>query len=403
MVKVAILGIGTVGGGTAEVLTKNRELIARRAGQEIELKYILCRKPRPDHPFAHLIVHDIDTIVNDDEIGVVAECIGGATLAYQYVRRCLEAGKNVVTSNKELVAEKGLELTTLARKKGVNFLFEASVGGGIPILRRICQCLAANEISSVCGILNGTTNHILTEMIQCGKSFAQALREAQQKGYAEADPTADVEGIDAGRKICILADLCFGKNVSPSSITTEGITHITPADIECARLLGYKIKLLGRAMRTGPNAVSAFVAPHLVSKSNPLANVDGVINGISVKGDAVGEAMFFGPGAGALPTASAVAGDIIDCVRDPSTRTYMGWWPSEPGYVTGPETLSCRWMVRLVAPLAKIGASFQGVRFIPAPNAEPDEYAFVTRYMPGEELTARTAGMDVRARYRVLD
>ena len=155
--------------------------------------------------------------------------------------------------------------------------------------------------------------------------------------------------------------------------------------------------------RTGPNAVSAFVAPHLVSKSNPLANVDGVINGISVKGDAVGEAMFFGPGAGALPTASAVAGDIIDCVRDPSTRTYMGWWPSEPGYVTGPETLSCRWMVRLVAPLAKIGASFQGVRFIPAPNAEPDEYAFVTPYMPGEELTARTAGMDVRARYRVLD
>jgi len=403
MVKVAILGIGTVGGGTAEVLTKNRELIARRAGQEIELKYILCRKARPDHPFAHLIVHDIDTIVNDPEIGVVAECIGGATLAYQYVRRCLEAGKNVVTSNKELVAEKGLELTTLARKKGVNFLFEASVGGGIPILRPICQCLAANEISSVCGILNGTTNYILTEMIQCGKSFAQALREAQQKGYAEADPTADVEGIDAGRKICILADLCFGKNVPPSSITTEGITHITPADIECARILGYKIKLLGRAMRTGPNSVSAFVAPHLVSKSNPLANVDGVINGISVKGDAVGEAMFFGPGAGAHPTASAVAGDIIDCVRDPSTRTYMGWWPSEPGYVTGPEKLSCKWMVRVVAPLAQIGAAFQGVRFIPAPNAEPDEYAFVTPYMPGEELTARTAGMDVRARYRVLD
>ena len=403
MVKVAILGIGTVGGGTAEVLTKNRELIARRAGQEIELKYILCRKARPDHPFAELIVHDIDTVVNDPEIKIVVETMGGLHPAYDFVKSCLLAGKNVVTSNKELVAEKGLELTALARKKGVNFLFEASVGGGIPILRPICQCLAANEISSVCGILNGTTNYILTEMIQCGKSFAQALREAQQKGYAEADPTADVEGIDAGRKICILADLCFGKNVPPSSITTEGITHITPADIECARILGYKIKLLGRAMRTGPNSVSAFVAPHLVSKSNPLANVDGVINGISVKGDAVGEAMFFGPGAGAHPTASAVAGDIIDCVRDPSTRTYMGWWPSEPGYVTGPEKLSCKWMVRVVAPLAQIGAAFQGVRFIPAPNAEPDEYAFVTPYMPGEELSARTAGMDVRARYRVLD
>ena len=269
MVKVAILGIGVVGGGTAEVLTKNRDLIARRAGSEIEVKYILCRKPRPDHPFAQLIVHDIETVANDPEVKVVAECIGGATLAYEYVKRCLDAGKSVVTSNKELVAEKGLELTALAPEEGVNFLFEASVGGGIPILRPICQCLAANEISSVCGILNGTTNYILTEMMQMGKSFEQALREAQQKGYAEADPTADVEGIDAGRKICILADLCFGKNVSPSAITTEGITKITPADIECARALGYKIKLLGRAMRTGPNSVTAFVAPHLISRSAP--------------------------------------------------------------------------------------------------------------------------------------
>ena len=403
MVKVAILGIGVVGGGTAEVLTKNRDLIARRAGSEIEVKYIVCRKPRPDHPFANLIVHDIETVANDPEVKVVAECIGGATLAYEYVKRCLSEGKSVVTSNKELVAEKGLELTALARKMGVNFLFEASVGGGIPILRPICQCLAANEISSVCGILNGTTNYILTEMIQMGKSFEQALREAQQKGYAEADPTADVEGIDAGRKICILADLCFGKNVAPGAITTEGITKITPADIECARALGYKIKLLGRAMRTGPNSVTAFVAPHLVSRANPLANVDGVMNGISVRGDAVGEAMFFGPGAGSLPTASAVAADIIDCVRDPHTRTYTGWWPSEPGYVTAPDKISCRWMVRTASPLADIAAAFSGVRFISAPNAAADEYSFVTGYMSGEELKARTAGMSVLARYRVLD
>ena len=403
MVKAAILGIGTVGGGTAEVLTKNRELIARRAGQEIELKYILCRSPRPGHPFESLIVHDIDTIVSDGEVKVVAECIGGATLAYEYVKACLEAGKNVVTSNKELVAEKGLELTTLARRKGVNFLFEASVGGGIPILRPICQCLAANEISSVCGILNGTTNYILTEMIQMGKSFEQALREAQEKGYAEADPTADVEGLDAGRKICILADLCFGKNVPTSAITTEGITKITPADIEYARALGYKIKLLGRAIRTGPNSVTAFVAPHLISKANPIANVDGVMNGISVKGDAVGEAMFFGPGAGALPTASAVAADMIDCVRDPATRVYLGWWPSEEGYVTGPDKLSCRWMVRTGAPLERIASAFSGVRFISVPSAPPEEYAFITQYMTGEELSARTAGMAVHARYRVLD
>ena len=240
-------------------------------------------------------------------------------------------------------------------------------------------------------------------MIQMGKSFELALREAQQKGYAEADPTADVEGIDAGRKICILADLCFGKNVAPGSITMEGITKITPADIECARALGYKIKLLGRAMRTGPNSVTAFVAPHLISKAAPLANVDGVMNGISVRGDAVGEAMFFGPGAGSLPTASAVAADIIDCVRDPRTRTYTGWWPSEPGYVTAPDRISCRWMVRTNSPLADIAAAFTGVRFINAPHAPADEYAFVTGYMSGEELKAKTAGMSVLAKYRVLD
>lgn len=403
MVKVAILGIGVVGGGTAEVLTKNRELIARRAGQEIELKYILCRRARPEHPFADLIVHDIETIAKDPEVAVVAECIGGATLAYDYVKTCLLAGKNVVSSNKELVAEKGLELTSIAREKGVNFLFEASVGGGIPILRPICQDLAANEINSVCGILNGTTNYILTEMIQFGKSFEQALREAQEKGYAEADPTADVEGIDAGRKICILADLCFGKNVSPSAITMEGITKISSADIECARALGYKIKLLGRAMRTGSNSATAFVAPHLISKNNPLANVDGVMNGVSVKGDAVGEAMFFGPGAGALPTASAVTADIIDCVRDASTRTYMGWWPSEPGYVTAPDSLSCRWMVRTGASLGEIGAAFSGVRFIGSQSAAPDEYAFITGYMTGKELSEKTSGMAVHAKYRVLD
>jgi homoserine dehydrogenase len=403
MVKAAILGIGTVGSGTAEVLTKNKDIISRRAGQEIEIKYILCRKPRPDHPFADRIVHDFETIVNDPEVAVVAECIGGATVAYDYDRRCLLAGKNVVTSNKELVAKHGRELTVLAREKNVNFLFEASVGGGIPILRPISQCLAANEISAVYGILNGTTNYILTEMIQCGKSFDQALKEAQEKGYAELDPTADVEGIDAGRKICILADLCFGKNVAPEAIKTVGITKITSSDIEYARLLGYKVKLLGRALRTGPNSVTAFVEPHLISKSNPIANVDGVMNGISVKGDAVGEAMFFGPGAGALPTASAVAADIIDCVRDPSSRAYMGWWPSEPSFVTDPDLLSCRWLVRTVATLGQIGAAFGNARFVSSPAGAPDEYAFVTEYMSRRKLEARTADMDIRAVYRILD
>ena len=403
MVKVAILGIGTVGGGTAQVLTKNREAIARAAGKEIELKYILCRRPRPDSPFAHLITQDFGVIESDSEIEVVAECIGGATLAYDYVKRALLAGKNVVTSNKELVAEKGLELTALARRKGVNFLFEASVGGGIPILRPICQCLAANEISAVAGILNGTTNYILTEMITFGKSFDQALREAQEKGYAEADPTADVEGIDAGRKVCILADLCFGKNVAPSQIKTRGITKITPIDIEYARLMGYKIKLLGRAIRTGPNSVCAFVEPHLVSRGCQLSGVDGVMNGISVKGDAVGEAMFFGPGAGALPTASAVCGDIADCVRDPSTRSYLGWWPSEDGYVTDPDELHSRFLVRTSAPLGEIGAAFGSARFLSSPGAPAGEYAFVTDYMTGAEMKKRTANMPLAAVYRIYD
>ncbi len=403
MVKAAILGIGTVGGGTAQVLTKNRELIARRAGKEIELKYILCRRPRPDHPFAELIVHDIGAVVADPEITVVAECIGGATLAYEYDRACLEAGKNVVTSNKELVAAHGMELTALARSKGVNFLFEGAVGGGIPILRPLCQCLAGNEISSVTGILNGTTNYILTEMILFGKSFETALKEAQEKGYAELDPTADVEGIDAGRKTCILADLCFGKNVAPEDISMKGISHIAPADIEYARAVGCKIKLLGRAIRTGPNNVTAFVEPHLINKSQQLANVDGVMNGIVVKGDAIGEAMFFGPGAGALPTASAVVGDIIDCVRDPSTREYLGWWPSEKGYVQSPDFLSSRWMARVAAPLTAIGAAFGNPRFITASSAPAGEYAFVTDYMTLADIREKTEGMEVRALYRILD
>ena len=403
MVNVAILGFGTVGSGVAEVLTKNGGLIDQRVDDLVRLKYILDVRDFPDSPFADCFVKDFSIIEQDPEVDIVVETIGGATIALEFTTRALKAGKSVVTSNKELVATHGYDLLQLARENGVSYLFEASVGGGIPILRPLCQCLAANEISSVCGILNGTTNYILTEMVQMGKSFDLALREAQQKGYAEADPTADVEGIDAGRKICILADLCFGKNVPPSSITMEGITKITPADIECARALGYKIKLLGRAMRTGPNSVTAFVAPHLISRSAPLANVDGVMNGISVRGDAVGEAMFFGPGAGSLPTASAVAADIIDCVRDPKTRTYTGWWPSEPGYVTAPDKISCRWMVRTNSPLADIAAAFSGVRFINAPNAAPDEYAFVTGYMSGEELKAKTAGMSVLAKYRVLD
>ena len=397
MVKVAILGIGTVGGGTAEVLTKNRELIARRAGQEIELKYILCRKPRPDHPFAHLIVHDIDTIVNDDEIGVVAECIGGATLAYQYVRRCLEAGKNVVTSNKELVAEKGLELTTLARKKGVNFLFEASVGGGIPILRPICQCLAANEISSVCGILNGTTNYILTEMIQCGKSFAQALREAQQKGYAEADPTADVEGIDAGRKICILADLAFGYQVDPAVVPMEGISRLSLRDVKIAQRAGYRIKLLGRAVRMPGGGRTAYVAPHLIPEDNPIANVEDVFNAVMIRGNATGDVMFYGKGAGELPTASACVADVMECLQASPRREEIGWAADTTGFVD-PEQLRTRYYFRIEGSLTDAAMAFGQVEVL----SEDGETAFLTDAISGQDAADQSQRLNVLACMRVL-
>ncbi len=403
MAKVAIMGMGTVGLGTAEVLTKNKETIARRVGREIEIKHILCNTEKKGTAFDDVIIYDFELIVNDPEVEVVAECIGGIGKAYEYNKRCLEAGKSVVTANKELVATHGLELCDIARRNKVNFMFEASVGGGIPILRPLSQCLAANEISSVCGILNGTTNYILTEMIQFGKSFEAALAEAQEKGYAEADPTADVEGIDAARKTAILADICFGKNVPVSEVKAVGISKITSADIEYARSLGYKIKLLGRAIRTGSNSVAAFVEPHLISNSHPLASVDGVINGITVKGDAVGEAMFFGPGAGAHPTGSAVAADIADCIREGASRPYLGWWPSEPGYVMSADELSCRFMIRTGADLALIGEAFGRVRFIGLPGSGGEEYAFVTEFMTGERVKKLTEGMDVKSIYRMLD
>ena len=316
MVKIAILGIGTVGSGTADIFEDNGDVICRTVGQPVQVKYILCRRMRPNSRFADRIVLDFETIVSDPEIRVVAECMGGVHPAYDYAAAALRAGKHVVTSNKQLVAECGLELTRLARENHVCFLFEGSVGGGIPVIRPITRCLAANRLESVYGILNGTTNYILTEMIQCGKGFGQALAEAQEKGYAELDPTADVEGIDACRKICILADLCFGYNVDPAQVRTQGISSITSEDVDYARRMGYRIKLLGRSLRLPDGRITAYVAPHFVEKENPLGGVDGVLNGIVIHGNAVGDTVFCGPGAGALQTGSAVAADILDCLTE---------------------------------------------------------------------------------------
>ena len=402
-IQAALLGYGVVGSGVAEVLAENAASIARNAGQPIELKYIFCRSDHTGEPFADRIVHDFSIIESDPEIEIVAECIGGSGVALDMVRRSLQAGKHVVTSNKEMVAAYGHELLAIAKEKNVNFLFEGSVGGGIPIIRPITQCLAANELDEVYGIINGTTNYILTQMIVEGASFEDALADAQRLGYAEADPTADVEGIDAGRKICILADLCFGHHISPELVRMCGISGVHARDIKYSRRVGYKIKLLGRALRTGPNTVTAYVEPHLINIRSLLSNVDGVMNGIVVRGNALGECMFYGAGAGKRPTASAVVADMIDCAKHRENRMYLNWDAPFPGHFTGPDDLVSRWYVRTGASLAAVGGAFGNVRLINRESDPDDEYAFLSAPMSGHMLRNCSRGMDIRSAFRVLD
>ncbi|MCL2107612.1 MAG: homoserine dehydrogenase, partial [Oscillospiraceae bacterium] len=324
--KLAIMGYGVVGSGVAQVLAKNHESIAARSMQpDLHLKYILDIRDFPDDPFGHLVIRDFQVILNDPEVGIVVETMGGLRPAYDFVLACLKAGKSVVTSNKELVAAKGCELIHAAREHNVNFLFEASVGGGIPILRPLSQCLAANEINEVAGILNGTTNFILTRMIEDAMPFDAALRLAQENGYAEKDPTADVEGHDACRKICILAALAFGRHVYPEQVRTEGISGLTPEDVANAEAFGCAIKLLGRAKRLPDGRVTATVAPALVPHSCLLSCVSDVYNAIMVRGDFIGDVVFYGRGAGKLPTASAVVADVIDCGKHVALRKFFCW------------------------------------------------------------------------------
>ena len=325
MANFAIMGFGTVGGGVAEVLRMNADSIAGKLGEPLNLKYILDVRDLSATPYADKAVKDFAILENDPELDVVVESIGGAKIALEFTRRCLLAGKHVVTSNKELVATHGREMLEIAREKNVNYLFEASVGGGIPLLRPLFQCLAANQIQEIAGILNGTTNYILTRMVKEGATFADALKEAQAKGYAEADPTADVEGLDAGRKICILSDLAWGKEVRPEDISVQGISAIDLKDVAIASGAGYRIKLLGRAMKLEDGRQAAFVSPHLVPESSPLATVDDVFNAVMIRGNAVGDVMFYGRGAGDLPTASAVMGDVLDALEHREKRRDLGW------------------------------------------------------------------------------
>ena len=362
MLYAAILGFGTVGSGVAEVLTMNQKQLAGKAGQLIELKYILDTRDFPDSPFADRIIHDFAIIEQDPQVQLVAECIGGATIAFEFVKRCLQAGKHVATSNKELVATRGHELLEIAKAKNVNFFFEASVGGGIPVLRPLYFDLAANEISQVAGIVNGTTNYILTKMLDEGAAFDDVLREAQAMGYAEANPAADVEGLDACRKVCILSALSFGFHVYPDMVSTEGITRITEADVAVAAAGNMKLKLLGRTLRTEDGRVCAFVSPHFVPGSCQLFHADGVFNALLVRGNAIGEAMFYGPGAGRLPTASAVAGDLADAAWHLTQRRPMDWEDARRDCMLDAADLPLPYVIRTGASQAQVEAALGAAR-----------------------------------------
>ena len=317
MAKIAILGFGTVGSGVYEVLCRNAAGVSRRAGEPVEVKYILDPKDFSNHPAADLFVKSIDVILQDPEIKVVVETIGGTRFAYPYVKACLESGRSVCTSNKEMVATYGAELLGLAKEHGCAFLFEASVGGGTPIITPMHQCLAANVISEVQGIVNGTTNFMLTKMVRENLGFDDALKIAQELGYAETkDPSDDVDGRDACRKIAILSSLVCGHQIYPQNIPTRGIRAITTADVEAAEKLGCVIKLIAWMKRGGDGSVAAGVEPCLVPRSNQLAGVDDVFNAVLVKGDMLGDVIFYGKGAGKLPTASAVVADVIDALKE---------------------------------------------------------------------------------------
>lgn len=392
MINIAVLGYGVVGSGVVELLNKNSERISERAGDRIAVKRILDIRDFSDSPYSSLFTKDCNDIFNDDSISIVVETIGILNIAYEYTKRALETGKSVVTSNKELVATYGPELLKLAYGNRVHYLFEASVGGGIPIIRPLEQCLAANEINSITGILNGTTNYILTQMKKEGKEFADALKEAQQKGYAEANPTADIEGHDTCRKIAILSSIAYNRFVDSRNIHTEGISNISAADIEYAEAIGSSIKLLAVSRRT-EEGVYIRVSPALISKHHPLANVEDVFNAILVNGDAVGDAMFYGRGAGKLPTASAVVADIIDIVRQADFRVRHLWEREEGNNVIDVSENAAQLFVRasfLGSRTAgeEIKKIFGDIKTVTLKKYEDSEIAFITDIMKERELAA---------------
>ena len=385
MVKAAVLGYGTIGSGVAEIIWSAKEQLRVRSGEEIELKYVLDLRDFPGDPVEKVLVHDFDVILNDEEVKVVVETMGGTKPSYDFVKACLLKGKSVCTSNKELVAKHGAELIKIAKEQSVNFFFEASVGGGIPVIRPLNECLTVDDVEKISGILNGTTNYILTKMTEDGSDFASVLKEAQDKGYAERNPEADVEGYDACRKIAILTSLAYGKQVDFEDIYTEGITRITDVDIKYAKAMDAKIKIFGTSLKQD-GKVYAMVSPMMIKSENPLYSVNDVFNGIFVKGNFLGDVMFYGKGAGKLPTASAVVSDVVAAVKSMGT-TVPVIWSEDKLEIAAFEDLKNRFFVRLSgdrdANAAKVSEIFGEVEAVDAGIAS--EYAFITaRISEGE-------------------
>ncbi len=404
MKNVAVLGYGVVGSGTVELFEKNREDIVAKIGRDCDIKYIVDLRDFPGDKFADKLIKDFNIVLEDDEIEVVAEVIGGTHPAYEFTKAALERGKSVVTSNKELVANKGAELIRIAHEHNVNYLFEASVGGGIPIIRPLNKCLAGNKIEQISGILNGTTNFILSKMIKDQMDFETALRLAQELGYAEHDPTADIEGHDACRKICILGSLAYGKHIYPERVHRSGISHITLDDVAYAENAGYAIKLIGTVKPAEGGRVSAIVCPRLVPKSDMLSSVDGVYNAISVTGDGVGDVLFYGKGAGKLPTASAVVGDIIDCLKHRDRSIMISWDDcTDEDYVVKYKTVENSVYVRINAANADelkpaISELFGKLTYIERAGRPDDEIAFITPTMTESVIDEKLAELSHSAK-----
>lgn len=390
MVKIAVLGHGVVGSGVCEVLLHNQESIIRRAGQPIEVKRILDLRDFKELSYSDKFTKNFDDIINDDEIDIVVEVMGGISPAYEFATSALKKGKSVVTSNKELVAEKGAVLLRLARENNANFFFEASVGGGIPIIRPMHLCLAANDIDEIEGILNGTTNFILTKMIKEQMSFEKALKLAQDLGYAERNPAADVEGHDACRKICILASLAFGRHVHPENVYTEGITAITLEDVEYAYDADCVIKLIGKASKDKNGMINCMVSPSFVHNSSQLAHIDDVYNGVLVHGNATGDVVFYGKGAGKLPTASAVVADVIDITKFSKTSQSLFWEECDENIVNNISSMSSSFYLRISgageAFLKKAVDNRFKVTYLQRKDKPANEVAFITDVISEQEM-----------------